>query len=329
MPVRWGLLGCGDIARKRVADALIDAPNSRLVAVCRRNAEQVRQFADEYGVERTYGDAAELLRDAEIDAVYIATPPHLHLPQTLAAAAAGKHVLVEKPMAVSAAECRSMVAACRAAGVKLGVAYYRRFYPIVRRMKAILASGEIGRPMLISAATSTTMQPGAEGAWRLVPTQAGGGALMDIGSHRLNLFLDLFGPVAGVAAVCDTLAGDYQAEDCATLVLRFESGAHGSLHCLFNTAADLDDFCIVGSKGRLQANPLNGGELVIDLGNTERVEDCPPPANLHGPLIEDFVAAVLERRDPVVTGEEGVRVNALMEHAYTANQQRSFVAIKM
>jgi predicted dehydrogenase len=313
-------MGCGDIARKRVADALIDAPDSQLFAACRRDAQKLRAFAAEYGIERTYTSGDDLLRDPEIDAVYIATPPRYHLPQTLAAAAAGKHVLVEKPMALSTAECRQMVDACRAANVRLGVAYYRRFYPIVRRMKEILTSGEIGRPMFIAAATSTSMQPDEEGAWRLVPAESGGGSLMDIGSHRLNLFLDLFGPVADVAAACDTLAGSYAAEDCATLLLRFESGAHGSLHCLFNTSADLDDFCIVGTKGRMQANPLNGGELVIDQGNTERVEDRPPPANLHSPLVVDFVQAIRERRDPVVTGEEGLRVNQVMERAYAATR---------
>jgi len=321
MTIRWGLIGCGDIARKRVADALIDAPNSRLLAACRRDEQQLRSFAEEYAVERFRMRAEDVIADPEIDAVYIATPVNLHLPQTLAAARAGKHVLVEKPMALSTAECQQMVDACRVAGVKLGVAYYRRFYPIVRRMKEIVASGEIGIPMLISAATSTAlgMQPGEEG-WRVVPAESGGGALMDIGSHRLNLFLDLFGPIVNVAAFCNTLAGTYAAEDCATLLLRFQSGAHGTLHCLFNTNAELDEFNIVGTRGRLHANPLNGGELVVDLGSEERVEECPPPANLHGPLVADFVAAILERREPLVTGEEGLRVNEVMERAYQSSK---------
>src|SRR3954453_20375818 len=138
MPVRWGLLGCGDIARKRVAGAIIDDPTSRLVAAGRRDPDRLGEFCQAFGVERGYTSDAELLADPEVDAVYVATPVRLHLPQTLAAAAVGKHVLVEKPMALSAAECDRMIEACRRAGVRLGVAYYRRFYPIVRRIEQTL-----------------------------------------------------------------------------------------------------------------------------------------------------------------------------------------------
>jgi predicted dehydrogenase len=237
MPVRWGLLGCGDIVRKRVAQAILDDPRSRLLAACRRDPDQLRDVCRIFGIERAYLRDAELLADPEVDAVYIATPVRLHLPQTLAAAAAGKHVLVEKPMARNVAECDQMIDACRAAGVGLGVAYYRRFYPIVARMKELLTSGEIGRPLAISAVTSTTFAfgPSDAGYWRVVPAEGGGGALMDIGSHRLNLFLDLFGEVTDVQARIDTLLGPYEAEDAATLSLRFRNGAHGTLQCFFGT----------------------------------------------------------------------------------------------
>jgi predicted dehydrogenase len=320
MQIRWGVLGCGDIVRKRVARAILEEPRSRLLAACRRAPEKLRDFCRAFGVERAYVREAELLADSEIDAVYIATPVHLHLPQTLAAAAAGKHVLVEKPMARTVAECDQMIAACRAAGVKLGVAYYRRFYPIVGRMKELLASGELGRPLAVSAVTSTrfVLGPGDEGYWRVVPAEGGGGALMDIGSHRLNLFLDLLGEVAEVQARVDTLLGEYEAEDAATLLLRFQSGAHGTLQCFFGTNCGADDFSILGTRGRLSANPLNGEKLIVESAEGQRVETHAPPANLHGPLIADFVAAILEGRSPLVSGEEGRRTNEVMERAYRA-----------
>jgi len=316
--IRWGLLGAGDIAHKRVARAIIDAPHSALTAACRRDEAKLREFCRVFGVERAYFKDEDLISDPDIDAVYVATPVDLHLPQTVAAAAHGKHVLVEKPMARTSAECDLMIAACRTQGVKLGVAYYRRFYPIVLRLKEILAAGEIGRPMAIAACTATSLSipPGAGSAWRVVPEQSGGGSLMDVGSHRINLFLDMFGEVAEVKAFCHTLAGDYQGEDCASLILRFQSGAHGSLQCFFSTLANADEFAIVGTKGRLLANPLNGSKLIVDLGTQERVEEHPPPANLHGPLVEDFVKAILEDRPPRVDGEEGRLTNEVMEWAY-------------
>ena len=205
MPLRWGILGCGDIVRKRVARAIQTHPACRLEAACRRDEARLQEFCKAFEVPRGYTDADELLRDAAIDAVYIATPVRLHLPQTLAAAAAGKHVLVEKPMARSVLECDAMIAACRQAGVKLGVAYYRRFYPIVARMRALVQDGAIGDVLSVSAVTSTPLALGAgeEGAWRVVLEESGGGALMDIGSHRIDLFLDLFGAIQDVHAFAD------------------------------------------------------------------------------------------------------------------------------
>jgi len=322
--VRWGLLGCGDIARKRVARALAEEPRSRLLAACRRDEAKLRAFCQAFAIERAYTRDAGLLADLDLDAVYLATPVRLHLPQTLAAARAGKHVLVEKPMALTVAECDAMVAACRAAGVKLGVAYYRRFYPLVARVRGILAAGELGRVLAVSAVTSTPLALGAgdEGSWRVVLAEGGGGALMDVGSHRLDLFLDLLGDVADVQAHVATLLGGYEAEDCATLALRFGSGAHGTLQCFFGTTWVADDFAVLGTRGRLSASPLNGDRLVVETDRGQRVETHPPPTNLHAPLVADFVSAIRDGRAPVVSGEEGRRASAVMERAYRAAARR-------
>ena len=107
MPLRWGLLGCGDIARKRVARALAEEPRSRLLAACRRDEAKWRAFCQAFAIERAYPRDAGLLADLDLDAVYLATPVRLHLPQTLAAARAGKRVLVEKPMTLTVAEFTS------------------------------------------------------------------------------------------------------------------------------------------------------------------------------------------------------------------------------
>src|SRR5262249_52351041 len=143
--LRWGLIGCGDISRKRVAPALRDIPECELIAVSRARLGMTEAFANEFGAKRWYGGWRELIADDEIDAVYIATPVHLHAEQTIAAAEAGKSALCEKPMAMAPGECERMIAACKLSGVTLGVAYYRRFYPVIRRVKEIIASGGIGQ----------------------------------------------------------------------------------------------------------------------------------------------------------------------------------------
>ncbi|MEO1997962.1 MAG: Gfo/Idh/MocA family oxidoreductase [Planctomycetaceae bacterium] len=318
--IRWGIAGCGDVVRKRVAEAIRQDANSELVAACRRDSQQLRAFCDTFQVPRAYTAVEDLLADAEIDAVYIATPVACHRPQTLMAAEQGKHVLVEKPMGMSAAECAEMVAACCSADVRLGVAYYRRFYPLVERIKQLLADGAVGQPLSVSAVTSTPcdMSPGAEGYWRVLPEQGGGGALMDIGSHRLNLFLDLFGEMRDVRALCGTLHADYAADNLVSLIVEFRSGVHGVLQCYFGSRVDPDEFAIQGTHGRIVARPLNGSRLEIQTCDGTRTETHDPPVNLNGPLIEDFSLAILERRLPRVSGDEGLLVNQVMERAYAS-----------
>ena len=318
MAIRWGIIGCGDVARKRVAGAIQADERCELVAVCRRDAAKLKAFCEQFNVARGLVSADELIASPDIDAVYIATPVNLHHPQTLAVAAAGKHVLVEKPMAMSVAECDEMVTACQSAGVRLGVAFYRTFYPVIRRMRELIESGAIGTVLSVSAVTSTpfAIDESEDGYWRVIPGQGGGGALMDIGSHRLDLFLNLFGPIVDVKAFCSTIAASYQADDAASLIVKFASGVHGTLNCFFGTSTDPDEFAILGTTGRLVARPLNSGELVIEHGRDQTVEQHPPHANFNVPLIADFVTAIQEGRHPSVAGEQGREVNRLMEMAY-------------
>ena len=133
--LKWGLIGCGDISQNRVAPALRDLENCNLVAVNRKNVALAESFAKQFGAKKWYKEWQDLIADDEIEAVYIATPVNLHMEQTIAAAEAGKHVLCEKPMALNTKQCKKMIHACKTNDVKLGVAYYRHFYPVINRIK--------------------------------------------------------------------------------------------------------------------------------------------------------------------------------------------------
>ena len=139
-PFRWGLIGAGDIVRKRVASALQDTSGSEIIAVSRKQEEQAAAFAESLGVPKSYSRWEDLVSDPDVDGVYIATPVFMHAPMTIRAAECGKHVLCEKPMALTVAECDAMLEACRKNNVKLGIAYYRHFYPVVS------ASGKLSHP---------------------------------------------------------------------------------------------------------------------------------------------------------------------------------------
>lgn len=314
MTIRWGLIGAGDIANKRVAAAIQADANSELIAVCRRSEVPLHQFADRFSVPGRFTNADDLLALSELDAVYIATPVDCHLPQTLAAAEAGKHVLVEKPMALDPDQCAQMIAACDNNNVRLGVAYYRRFYRVVERVQELTASGQLGRILSIACVTGNPNRFPPDD-WRVVRGRGGGGPLMDIGSHRLDLFLQIMGDVNSVqSSVLES--PDFGAEQVATLLVGFHSGAHGVLQCYFGTVDAPDRLEIIGTDGRVTVEDLNQGDLVLSTSAGQTHESHPPASNLHGPLIEDFSSALLGDRDPAITGQIGIKTNVIIKLAY-------------
>jgi predicted dehydrogenase len=320
--LRWGLIGCGDIARKRVANALRNGEGCELAAVARARADLAEDFAREFGARRWFGDWRELARDPEIDAVYVATPVDLHAPQTIAAAEAGRHVLCEKPMALSTAQCRAMIDACRANGVRLGVAYYRRFYPLIRRIREILAAGEIGRPGLadIQAFEWHAIPEGSSRTWFFRKDRNGGGVLMDFGCHRIEVLLNLLGPVAEVRGLAGNTLFQREVEDTASACFRFMNGAMAHLAVAVSVKEPRDSLDLYGSEGSIHVPVLNQGALRVISGGKERLENHPPHPNLHQPLIENFAWAVLEGREPEVRGETGLEVQRLIEKVYGAQE---------
>ena len=323
--LRWGLMGCGDIARKRVAPALGDLANCELVAVNRARAELAEEFAREFGARRWYRDWRELLADPEIEAVYIATPVDLHAEQTIAAAEAGKHVLCEKPMALNVAECDRMIAACRAHGVQLGIAYYRHFYPVLNRVQEVIESGEIGVPVLaqVNAFEMFNPQPGDPRFWLVDRARAGGGPMMDFGCHRLELLIKILGPVKSAVGLVRKVLFDRAVEDTAVATLEFENRACGVLTVTHAAYEPQDTVSIFGSRGSLAIPLLNRGELRIRTPDGERVESHPPHRNIHQPLIDDFARAVLDAREPRVGGAIGREVARLEEEIYLQTDFRS------
>ncbi len=319
MTLRWGLIGSGDIVRKRVAPALRDLDGSELVAVCRGRAELAESFAKEFGARQWYPDATALLADDEIDAVYIATPVNLHAQQTIAAAEAGKHVLCEKPMAMNVKECDAMIAACRANDVTLGIAYYRHMYPAIAGIKRIIASGEIGTAVMtqINAFEYFDPAPDHPRHWFTVQETAGGGPMFDFGCHRLEILVDVFGPVRDVTSVVGNVAPfQRDVEDTAIAVLSFERGGYATLSVTHASNEPQDTLDVYGTLGSIHIAPLNNGEVRVRVNGVERVESLAPAANIHAPLIQEFMEAVAAGRAPAVTGEMGRVVAALEERIY-------------
>ena len=203
---------------------------------------------------------------------------HLHAAQTIAAAEAGKHVLCEKPMAMDVGECDRMIAACRAHHVTLGVAYYRHFYPVVARVRAILAAGEVGTPVLaqIDAFERFNPQPHEERHWFVKRSEAGGGPMFDFGCHRLELLLSLFGPVRQTVGLTANVIFEREVEDTAVAALTFASGPCATVTVTHAAIEPRDTLRIFGTAGSIHIAVLNAGEIVVTRNGQEQRESHPP-----------------------------------------------------
>jgi 1,5-anhydro-D-fructose reductase (1,5-anhydro-D-mannitol-forming) len=318
--VRWGILGCGDVAEKKSGPALYKAEGSELVAVMRRDLAKAEDFARRHGAKRAYRTVEELLADAEVDAVYIATPPYLHQEQTIAAAQAGKHVLVEKPMALNVAECEAMIAACQEADVRLHVAYYRRFYPKFVAAKGILERGEIGT---VVGARLLMCSRSVGGGWRIEPTVSGGGHFLDVGSHRLDMLQYLLGDAAEIAGFAENLPGRHVAENDVVLALRMTKGALVSAGFHYETQSRYDLLEIYGTAGTLTFDPFDGETFTVRADGQETVHAYPNPTPSHLPFIQALVEVYNGAAIPHVTGEEGAKTTRIMDTALHGFRERA------
>ncbi|MCC9075596.1 Gfo/Idh/MocA family oxidoreductase [Litorilinea aerophila] len=319
--IRWGIIGCGDVTEVKSGPGFQKARNSALVAVMRRNGDLARDYAQRHNVPKWYDDAEALIRDPDVDAVYIATPPYAHKQYTLMAAAAGKPVYVEKPMAMNYQECQEMIQACEEAGVPLWVAYYRRMLPRFLKIKTLLEEGAIGEPRFVTVTLTRPVglqfrNPGAQGAempWRVDPAIAGGGLFVDLGSHILD-YLDYFlGPVTQACGHAANQAGHYPAEDVVTGSFVFQSGVHGVGVWNFASYTAVDQTEIVGSKGKLTFSSF-GTEpvrLTTEKGTSEF--DIETPRHVQQPLIQTIVDELNGQGKCPSTGVSAARTNWVMD----------------
>lgn len=304
--VRWGMIGCGEVARVKSGPGLIHATNSRLVAVADRNPERAAEFARDHGVARSHADASAILNAGDIDIVYVATMTESHRDLVLAAAAAGKSVLVEKPMAMTLADCAQMTRACDAAGVKLWVAYYRRALPRFLKVRDLVADGAIGEVRMVltrhfQRIPSPEEMRGPFWGWRLDPARSGGGIFFEAVGHTLDILDFICGPVDSVRAFAANQAGAYPAEDVVAASFRYASGAHGSGAWCFSADCDDEHNEIVGTKGRIVfstfpplAPPAGRPPVPIRLYRGDALETFAigDPPYTHQPLIQTIVDEV-------------------------------------
>jgi predicted dehydrogenase len=323
-PISIGLVGYGVGAEfhAKGASLLKDEGILELKAVAARNEERVRSFAKSFGIESWYTDYKDLLRRKDLDAIIIATPHHLHASMTLEALDAGKHVLVEKPMAISLKEADDMIASARRAHLRLGVALEFRFDDTSQRLKKAIDEEKLGR--LIFGDAIVKWFRGQEyyerSPWRGRWVTEGGGALINQAIHTIDLLRWYMGAPELLWGRIETVAHRIEVEDLAAAVLRFRNGALGvieagtsfypgfptrlEIHGLDGTVVIEGDrlavWSVKGEGSREERREFVGAEGMAAWARPEAV----PPLN-HARLLKDFALSIIEDREPYISGEEG------------------------
>jgi predicted dehydrogenase len=308
--LNWIVIGIGDIATRRVIPALQAEPRSALYGLVTRDPTKAAPYNT-----RVWPTLDEALSDPEVQtnvhAVYVGTPVFLHAPQTIQSLRASKHVLCEKPMAMNEAEARTMLQAAKESGKTFGVAYYRRAYPKVQRAKQLLEAGAIGKPVIAELTCHSWFDGTGSRSWLVDPAKAGGGPLFDIASHRIDVLNFLFGQPLRVTGQLSNVVHHYAVEDNATVMIEYAGGLRGIVDVRWHTKASRDECRIRGTEGEMELSPLNGPELVY-LGGRESL---PPHANLHYPMIENFVDAVLGKAALLSSGASAYWTDWVTEQA--------------
>jgi 1,5-anhydro-D-fructose reductase (1,5-anhydro-D-mannitol-forming) len=342
MAIGWALVSTGRHADTCLAPALGLAEETHLVAVYSREQQHAEAFAAKHGAQVAYTSLEALLADARVEVVCIASPNFLHAPYTTLAARAGKHVLVEKPMALSVAEAWDMVQTCQTAGVTLGVGFHLRHHPGHQEARRLIREGVLGTITLVQAQWGAgqrgrvemapeqliPLRSGPRSAWWGTPTQVGRAyAMMAQGVHCVDLLHFLLGQhVVEVAALTDGQTPEHPLERLATLCLRFNGGTLGTVCCGFKMPDTKNDATLYGSHGRI----ILGNSLWITLqGALEVVSDTVQTAMtyeqdtlaLYMRQIEAFNQAIQQQESPIASGLDGLRAvqvtEAMIESAST------------
>lgn len=288
--IRWGILGCGDVCEVKSGPAFNKINHSRLVAVMRRDGDKAKDFARRHHVPKHYDDAQKLIRDPEVNAVYIATPPAAHEELAIQAMEAGKPVYIEKPISVSTASCERILDASRRLGVKASVAHYRRGLPIFKKIKTLVQDGVIGTPGLVLAKTLNppSSNLGAADYWRIDPEVSGGGLFFDLSPHQLDIFYWIFGPPENVRAFSLNQRMRYAAPDVTVVDAVFSNDV--CLHAIwaFNvSAAAEEESCeIIGDKGKLNFSFFKKSDIQITTPDINERLPFEYPENIQQPMID-------------------------------------------
>ena len=320
MAIRWGIIGIGDIAERNFAPALHIAADTEFVAVVSRSMERAKAFAARHKVARAYDSLDKMLADPALDAVYIATPNSLHAEQTIAAAKAGKHVLCDKPMALTEREGERMIEAADRNKVKLAVAFRNRYHPAHVDTRRHVMAGDLGEIQYAKAQLFVGGKRGHWQGWRRDPAMGGSGSIVGQAVHPVDLLrFILDSEVAELRCVTDEHPPERPVDELTFTTLTFRSGAHAMVASGALVPNSDNDVVVYGSKAKIfckgtlgPPKPGKPQEIIIE-GDAAGIKvECPADdtaVTRTARLIEDFNKSIVEDTEPVtISAQNGLQM---------------------
>jgi len=307
----WGFVGASTIAREHMHAAVEADPRSSVTAVMSSSPERAEAFAREHGVPAAHASLEHLLDDPRVDVVYVSTTNERHRDQVLAAAAAGKHVLCEKPLALTLDDARAMRDACAAAGVAMGTNHHLRHAPTHRAMRRLVEAGAIGTPVAARVFTAVYL-PARLQTWRVHSPEAGGGVALDITVHDTDTLRFLLGedPRAVTALATNQGMASAGLEDGMMGVMRFASGLLASFHDAFTVRHAGTGLELHGTEGSLIGRDVMSqeprGSVVLRRDGVEEPVDVGERESLYVRAVRRYNDAVLSGGIPAASGEDGL-----------------------
>jgi predicted dehydrogenase len=315
--INWGIIGCGDVTEVKSGPAFNKVPNSKLIAVMRRNADKAKDYAQRHGVGKWYSNADDLINDPDVNAIYIATPPLNHEEYAIKAMQAGKPVYVEKPMALNANAAERIEKAAKETGVKVTVAHYRRQQPLFLKVKELLHQKAIGDVRIVDLKMLQPHQSEiitkTETNWRVDPSVSGGGLFYDLAPHQLDLMMYFFGRPKNISGIAFNSSHFYNADDVTCGQILFDSGVVFNGSWCF-TVAERKDLCeIIGSEGRLSFPIFDHKQLILEREGTKTTIEFERMPHVQQPMIQKVVEYFLGQADNPCSAAEGVEVMKMMD----------------
>jgi 1,5-anhydro-D-fructose reductase (1,5-anhydro-D-mannitol-forming) len=324
-PVRWGIVGLGWVAVDFVVPAMVKSSGSRLAACLGSSLDKGRVFAERFGVERVHGDLEALMHDPGVDAVYIALPNALHHAAVLAAARGRKHVLCEKPFAMTVAHASEMVAACRAAGVILRIGHQLRLDAAIGHAREMVRSGQLGRPVAISLERASGLGPRT--SWRQDVSQSG--VIFDVGVHLLDLIQWISGQRFVEVSAFTHPDRQREPDDTVTVLGRLDADCHAVARATREVASAENNLIIEGSEATLITSALRfATEHVVRVrdraGLTEERFAASPAYELE---VLAFESELRGERSCLPGGDASVQTVAVTQAVLQAIEERRSIVV--